>query len=50
MFGVPGVGTIATGKLEFGTCKMGTSVSIAPGNFQGEIKSVQMHKQNIDSA
>ena len=44
VFSLPGVGTVVKGRVEFGTCKVGTNISIAPGNFQGDIKSVQMHK------
>lgn len=49
-FRVGGVGTVAVGRVEAGTLKNGTTVTLAPAGIVAEVKSMEMHHMPIDQA
>jgi len=40
VYKVPGVGTVAAGKVQTGVLKPGMEVKFTPGNLVGEVKSI----------
>ena len=45
-----GIGTVPVGRVETGVLKPGNDVTIAPGGSTGEVKSVEMHYQELPEA
>ncbi len=47
---VTGVGTVPIGRVETGVLKKGDSVVFNPPGVKGEVKSIEMHHEQIDEA
>jgi elongation factor 1-alpha len=50
VYSIQGVGTVPVGKVVSGIMKPGDKIIFEPSHVQGEVKSVQMHYQNLDQA
>lgn len=50
VYKIGGVGTVPCGKVETGVLKPNMTIWFAPQNVQGEIKSVEMHHENVEEA
>jgi len=54
VYTIKGVGTVPVGKIETGVMKAGMSVmfkpSMKPGGIVGEIKTIEMHHETLNSA
>lgn len=50
VYSISGVGTVPVGRVETGVMKKGMKVSFMPANKQGEIKSIEMHHEEIPQA
>ncbi|QYZ79954.1 translation elongation factor EF-1 subunit alpha [Methanofollis formosanus] len=50
VYTISGVGTVPVGRVETGIMKKGDKVSFMPGNVNGEVKSVEMHHEEIPEA
>lgn len=50
VYSIQGVGTVPVGKVVSGIIKPGDKIVFEPSNVKGEVKSVQMHFQNLDQA
>ena len=47
---ISGVGTVPVGKVETGVLKKGDNVVFVPSGAEGEVKSIEMHHEEIDEA
>ncbi len=47
---IPGAGTVVTGRVETGVLKPGDRVVIMPAGIVGDVKSIQMHYQDLPQA
>ncbi|KAL3924135.1 MAG: hypothetical protein SGILL_001231 [Bacillariaceae sp.] len=47
---IGGIGTVPVGRVESGVLKPGMTARFAPAGIEGEIKSVEMHHENIEEA
>ena len=50
VYKISGVGTVPVGRVETGVLKPGMVVSFAPGNVSTEVRSVEMHHENLTEA
>jgi len=50
VYSITGVGTVPVGRVETGTFKAGTKVIIMPSGAQGEVKSIETHHTQMESA
>jgi len=50
VFTITGVGTVPVGRVESGILKVGDKVVFEPGGVTGEVKSIEMHHQQIPEA
>ncbi|MDD3621452.1 MAG: translation elongation factor EF-1 subunit alpha [Methanofollis sp.] len=50
VYTISGVGTVPVGRVETGVMKKGDKVSFMPGNVDGEVKSIEMHHEEIPEA
>jgi elongation factor 1-alpha len=50
VFSITGVGTVPIGRVETGVMKIGDSVVFEPAGARGEVKSIEMHHENIQKA
>jgi elongation factor 1-alpha len=50
VYSIQGVGTVPVGKVVSGIIKPGDKIVFEPSHVNGEVKSVQMHFQNLDQA
>ncbi|MDO8870757.1 MAG: translation elongation factor EF-1 subunit alpha [Methanobacteriaceae archaeon] len=50
VYSITGVGTVPVGRIETGLMKKGESVIFEPAGAIGEIKSIEMHHEMLDSA
>jgi elongation factor 1-alpha len=50
VYKIGGIGTIAIGKVETGVIKPGMSVTFAPSGVKSEVKSIEMHHQQLTEA
>lgn len=48
VYKIGGIGTVAVGRIESGTLKIGMIVKIAPENIVTECKSIEMDHSSID--
>lgn len=48
VYKIGGIGTVPVGRVETGIIKMGMIVSFAPANVTTEVKSVEMHHENLE--
>ncbi|MFP3172123.1 MAG: translation elongation factor EF-1 subunit alpha [Acidilobus sp.] len=47
---IPGAGTVVTGRVETGVLKPGDRVIVMPAGIVGDVKSIQMHYQDLPQA
>lgn len=50
VFSISGFGTVPVGRVETGVMKVGESVIIMPSNVKTEVKSIEMHHQQMQKA
>jgi len=50
VFTISGIGTVPVGRVETGTMKVGDSIVFMPSGATGEVKSIEMHHQQIEKA
>merc|ERR1712214_97715 len=50
VYKIGGIGTVPVGRVETGTIKAGMVVTFAPANVTTEVKSVEMHHQQVEQA
>lgn len=47
---ITGVGTVPIGRVETGTLKVGDSIIFNPAGITGEVKTIEMHHEQIEEA
>ncbi|MAH42494.1 translation elongation factor EF-1 subunit alpha [archaeon] len=50
VYTITGIGTVPVGRVETGVLKSGSKVAFVPSNTEGEIKSIEMHHEEIPEA
>jgi len=50
VYKIGGIGTVPVGRVETGILKPGMTVVFAPGTAQSEVKSVEMHHEQLEQA
>merc|ERR1712168_1189238 len=50
VYKISGIGTVPVGRVETGIMKPGMVVTFAPGDLSTEVKSVEMHHQELEAA
>jgi elongation factor 1-alpha len=50
VYTISGIGTVPVGRIETGTMTPGDNVSFQPSDVGGEVKTVEMHHEEVDSA
>jgi elongation factor 1-alpha len=50
VYTITGVGTVPVGRVETGQMKIGDKVIFMPANKKGEIKTIEMHHERMDTA
>jgi len=50
VYSIQGVGTVPVGKVVSGVMKPGDKIVFEPSHVNAEVKSIQMHYQNLDQA
>lgn len=50
VYTISGIGTVPVGRVETGILKKGMTVSFMPANKVGEVKSIEMHHEEIPEA
>jgi len=50
VYKISGIGTVPVGRVETGIIKPGMVVTFAPGDLSTEVKSVEMHHQELEAA
>merc|ERR1712166_1187862 len=50
VYKIGGIGTVPVGRVETGIIKAGMVVTVAPMNVTTEVKSVEMHHEQVDQA
>jgi elongation factor 1-alpha len=50
VYKIGGIGTVPVGRVETGVLKPGMTVVFAPSTHSSEVKSVEMHHEQLDSA
>jgi len=50
VYSIPGVGTVPVGRVETGVLKVGDKVVFMPPGVVGEVRSIQMHYQDLQKA
>ncbi len=50
VYSISGIGTVPVGRVETGIMKKGMKVSFMPANKEGEVKSIEMHHEEIPQA
>merc|ERR1719391_1609086 len=50
VYKIGGIGTVPVGRVETGVIKPGMVVTFAPSQLSTEVKSVEMHHENVDEA
>jgi len=50
VYSITGVGTVPVGRIETGIMKKGDNVIFEPPGASGEVKSIEMHHEMLDSA
>ncbi|MFP4116611.1 MAG: translation elongation factor EF-1 subunit alpha [Candidatus Aenigmatarchaeota archaeon] len=50
VYTITGVGTVPVGKVETGQIKKGDKVLFLPSDVTGEVKSIEMHHEEVDEA
>lgn len=47
VYKIPGIGTIAVGRVETGVLKKNANIVFAPGNLKSEVKSIETHHEQV---
>lgn len=50
VYSVTGVGTVPIGRIETGRLRIGDTVLFKPPNVKGEVKTIEMHHEEIEEA
>ncbi len=50
VYTITGVGTVPVGRVETGIIKVGDAIVFEPAGVKGEVKSIEMHHENIQQA
>jgi len=50
VYTISGIGTVPVGRIETGIMKPGNDVSFQPSDVGGEVKTVEMHHEEVDQA
>jgi elongation factor 1-alpha len=50
VYSISGIGTVPVGRVETGIMKKGMKISFMPANKEGEVKSIEMHHEEIPQA
>ncbi|MCF2139630.1 MAG: translation elongation factor EF-1 subunit alpha [Candidatus Lokiarchaeota archaeon] len=50
VYKIKGAGVVPVGRIETGMMKVGMQVEVAPTNFKGELRSIEMHHEALQSA
>ena len=50
VYSITGIGTVPVGRIETGILKVGDKVVFQPADKQGEVKSIEMHHENMTQA
>jgi elongation factor 1-alpha len=50
VFSITGVGTVPIGRVETGVIKVGETIVFEPSGVSGEVRSIEMHHQQIQQA
>ncbi|MFH1821663.1 MAG: translation elongation factor EF-1 subunit alpha [Methanobacteriota archaeon] len=50
VYSITGVGTVPVGRVETGVMKIGDSIVFEPAGVSGEVKSIEMHHEQIQQA
>ena len=50
VYSITGIGTVPVGRVETGVMKVGDNVTFSPSNAGGEVKSIEMHHENMPKA
>ncbi|MBT0733620.1 translation elongation factor EF-1 subunit alpha [Methanoculleus bourgensis] len=50
VYSISGIGTVPVGRIETGVMKKGMKVSFMPSNKVGEVKTIEMHHEEIPQA
>jgi elongation factor 1-alpha len=50
VYTISGIGTVPVGRIETGTMNPGDTVSFQPSDVGGEVKTIEMHHEEVDSA
>lgn len=50
VYTIDGVGTVTVGRVETGTMEPGQNVSFQPSDVSGEVRSVEMHHEEVEQA
>ncbi|WP_232687181.1 translation elongation factor EF-1 subunit alpha [Halobacterium zhouii] len=50
VYTISGIGTVPVGRIETGTMNMGDNVSFQPSDVGGEVKTIEMHHEEVDKA
>jgi elongation factor 1-alpha len=50
VYTISGIGTVAVGRVETGEMFPGDNVSFQPSDVSGEVKSIEMHHEEVDRA
>jgi elongation factor 1-alpha len=50
VFTISGIGTVPVGRVETGVLKVGDTVVFMPGGMRGEVKSIEMHHEQMPEA
>ncbi|KTG08486.1 elongation factor 1-alpha [Haloprofundus marisrubri] len=50
VYTISGIGTVPVGRVETGILEKGASVSFQPSDVSGEVKTIEMHHEEVDRA
>jgi elongation factor 1-alpha len=50
VYTITGIGTVPVGRVESGVLKVNEKVAFQPANANGEVKSIEMHHENVQKA
>ena len=50
VYTISGIGTVLVGRVETGTLNTGDNVSFQPSDVSGEVKTIEMHHEEVPSA
>ncbi len=50
VYAITGIGTVPVGRVETGVMKVGDSIIFMPSNVKAEVKSIEMHHEQLQKA